>query len=563
MHDFNRRKLLFALSAMALPLPGCATTVAPLCPGDSVVSDLRAPLTIDTHAHIFNGSDLQIGAFLTQVVVADGEDELSGFVKVMGSIMQWIAWQKAPGAADERAALSRYRNALQSCQKSAEPLRTASEPAFEEGYRRGLAQLRRAAELQHGTPGGAATLGPTLGSIGIGTAIDALPPTYKEFAGERVAGVGILSSDPTMRGYLDFVLHHFNHRHVNAVDYLLTYSKNSPRKIDLLVPSMVDYDYWLARGKKTATTLGDQVDLMAQISVLLGGRVHGFAPFCPFREAMTVGPSGTDGDSLRLVKRAVEEQGFLGVKIYPPMGFAPWGNEPIDHTWTNKDRLLPAARQAGFGKRLDKALKGLYDWCLLKNVPIMAHANASNSPYADFKELASSSYWDQALKAFPGLRVSFGHFGDTDFDDHAGDRSVPYLDLMTQGDTTRGRNVFADTGFFAGVLGRPVESAAVLDALYRKYPLLAQRLMYGTDWTMILPQKKVERYLGEFIGVIDRVDASRLAAAPASASLAGPFFGSNAVEYLGLSKGRPSRVRLDTFYEKNKVSTPDWLRKIG
>ena len=56
-----------------------------------------------------------------------------------------------------------------------------------------------------------------------------------------------------------------------------------------------------AKGTATATSLREQVEVMRRIAVLLNGRVHGFAPFCPFREAMT--SRGTqDGESMRLVE---------------------------------------------------------------------------------------------------------------------------------------------------------------------------------------------------------------------------------------------------------------------
>ena len=38
-----------------------------------------------------------------------------------------------------------------------------------------------------------------------------------------------------------------------------------------------------------------------------------------------------DGQSFKLVRRAIEERCFVGVKLYPPMGFRPLGNNsPVD-----------------------------------------------------------------------------------------------------------------------------------------------------------------------------------------------------------------------------------------
>lgn len=563
-HDPHRRRLLLALPAGLLPLSGCATSTATLCPNDPVLGDLKAPLTIDVHAHVFNGSDLQIKEFLSQTVI-DRDSELRALVREMGAVLQALAWGAAPDAREEARTIDTYYKTGGRCADSAQ-LRKAAAPAFQDGYARGRRELQAAAQSTRAQPDSAAVLGPRAGlpGPGLGAAIEALPPTFDEFEQQSREPASVLGSQPHLMGYLQFVLHNFYHRHVNALDYLSIYSPKSARKIDLLVPCMVDYDWWLAKGRPTRTPLGDQVDLMARIAVLTGGRVHGFVPFCPFRELMTA-QGEAPGASLRLVQRAVQSNGFIGVKLYPPMGFAPLGNAGLD-VWKGKPTLPPAANEEGFGKRLDAAMRRLFRWCRDNEVPVMAHANRSNGPYEQFKDLAGSEYWQQAIDAFPGLKVSFGHFGDTDTEDHDGERAKAYLRLMTAAPGSRGENVYADASYFAGVLINPVKMAEVLAALYTgsERRVLTERLMYGTDWTMLLPQKNVEHYLQEFIGVMRRVEQSTLAgAAPRGASLSDAFFGANAVNYLGLSRGRRTRERLDAFYGRYDVSTPDWMAKIG
>ena len=163
-------------------------------------------------------------------------------------------------------------------------MRRVAGGSYQEGYALGRRELQVAADAVYQTPEGAAVLGPKAGRVGLGAAIADLPATFDEFEDRRSNAATVLGSQPTFLGYIQFVLHNFNHRHVNAIDYLTTYSKGSTRKIDLVVSSMVDHDWWLARGKGTPTSLSDQMDVMGQISALLGGRVHGFVPFCPFRE---------------------------------------------------------------------------------------------------------------------------------------------------------------------------------------------------------------------------------------------------------------------------------------
>jgi predicted TIM-barrel fold metal-dependent hydrolase len=455
--------------------------------------------------------------------------------------------------------LERYGTQLKHC-ATLQEARAAAAAAFQDGYSRGREELQTAAKSAAGEPDAATVLGPRDGLPGVGAAIQNLPRTFVEYEQQRADSASVLGSQPHALGYLDYVLHNFNYRLVNTINYLTTYSTTPSRKIDLMVASLVDYDWWLAHGKPTHTPLAEQLDVMARLSVIMGGRVHGFAPFCPFREAMTVRGDGI-GDSLRLVQRAIEQHGFMGVKLYPPMGFAAWGNSMLDR-WKGK-KLPPAAFEPGFGKRLDAAMAALYKWCMANDVPIMAHANRSNGPYDDFKELASSSYWKLALEQFPGLRVSFGHFGDTDPEDHGGKRTEAYIALMTPGPRSNGRNVFADSGYFAGVLTNPTSMVGVLTQFYlgSHGGVLLERLMYGTDWMMTLPQRYVERYLSEFVGVMAQVEENSKASVR-NTTLSNAFFSSNAVEYLGLQRDKPRR-RLEAFYKRNRVGIPEWMRKLG
>jgi hypothetical protein len=93
------------LAAALAPLP-VLSRVAPLCPSDPTVSNPDAPLTIDTHAHFFNGRDLQVREFLSQTTVGP-DSELYPLVKAMSAVLQVIAWHLAPDARSELRRLER------------------------------------------------------------------------------------------------------------------------------------------------------------------------------------------------------------------------------------------------------------------------------------------------------------------------------------------------------------------------------------------------------------------------------------------------------------------------
>lgn len=577
--DPTRRTLIAAIFSALAPLSAVAKPVR-LCVNDPSISDLKAPLTIDTHAHFFNGSDLQVKQFLAQTTT-DEQSELRPFVAAMAGVVQRLAWHLAPNAHQERMAMRRYARRLAKC-KGANQLRRIADDAFEEGYQKGRRNLQHTAAALSQTRRGVALLASKPAIAPIGAAIQELPSKYQEF--ENPPESSILGSDPTLRGYLRFILHNFNYRHVNAIDYFSTFSKDSTRKVDLVVANLVDFDYWLSKGKATATTLSEQVDLMSEISVMLGGRVHGFVPFCPFRELMTVDSSGM-GESLRLVRRAIEQRGFIGVKLYPPMGFAALGNMEKS-IWQTKPGLLPAAGKPGFGAQLDASMRRLFRYCVDNDVPIMAHSNNSNGPNEEFRELASSVYWGNALKEFPQLRVNFGHFGDSDPEDHDGERTQEFLKLMTKQPGAAGQHAFGDSGFFAGALMNYDKMVDVLTHLYAvDKGIMRERLMYGSDWLMVLIERKADDYLTDFMEVmrrtecairrgeceemrrikgeeIRRCECETLALAAGQKSLSDAFFGHNAAEFLGLRLGRGNRGRLERFYRRYGMAEPDWMIKL-
>lgn len=100
----------------------------------------------------------------------------------------------------------------------------------------------------------------------------------------------------------------------------------------------LDYDYWLTSGESTPTTISSQVDVMETVSIVTGGRVHAFVPFDPLRQ-VAFKLRLTSTDSFTLVKKAIEERGSVGVKLYPPMGFPAYGNAELPNGFWRRDWL--------------------------------------------------------------------------------------------------------------------------------------------------------------------------------------------------------------------------------
>lgn len=580
----QRRTVLGLVAALSVEsLTGCTSWFhhqpTPVCPESPEVSYKDGPLTIDAHCHVFNGTDLQVGDFLAKVAVKQ-EGALGEGARMLGSILQDLAWSFAPDGPTELAELRGIAEALKSCTRTEAQSRVAAMRQL--GYSTGRQQLRtalrRSSEFRPILERFTNKVFPqaldeeSKVKFDAVSVIESLPEDVETYhAAKRTETITILSlKGRSARGMIDFVLQNFQYRYVSIHDYLRTYNEPGTRVVDLMLPSMVDYDWWLSKGRKTPTSLTLQVEVMEQISILTEGRVHGFAPYDPLRQiAHDLGDSSED--SFSVMTMAIEQRGCVGMKLYPPMGFAAYGNEEVQrnkgsHFWA-RDWLPDWTNRPDMGVLLDNAMKRALLWCEINEVPVMAHTNLSNGAHADFEALAGSHYWELALRRFPKLRVNFGHFGDTALVEHGLTRARAFMQLMNSDATKSGAFAYADAGYFVEVMGR---EPAMLDDLRQLYDetagkgdaALANRFLYGTDWEMTLTEGAVSTYLNEFVKLFQEIESRPAIKSQGLTGLSAKFFGGNAVNFLGLRKGMLTRKRLDTFYSKNSVPVPDWISKV-
>ena len=98
---------------------------------------------------------------------------------------------------------------------------------------------------------------------------------------------------------------------------LITLPAQDATGVAMLAPALIDYSLWL---DEETSPLRDQIDVMSAIAGTAGSyAVHPYVPFCPWRQLV-------QPDLLPMVQEAVERRGFIGVKMYPVMGFRPYGN---------------------------------------------------------------------------------------------------------------------------------------------------------------------------------------------------------------------------------------------
>ena len=556
----RRQVMSGALALGASNLSGCAL-VGPLnafCPDDPRISNPTTPLTIDVHGHVFNGTDIPIAPYIKYV---RGREDPS--LADLGDILQDVNWAFAPSGAEEIAALQEISQALRaSCGRNTfESIHVAHR---ETQYQQGVKELNRAltqfeySRQQRG-------LRATRSSNAVANAIRTLPQSYLGHRSQRRRAMQKSLSENTIDAAVEFAVRQFQYRYVNVFDFLTQYSSGSSRKIDLVICHFLDFDWPLGSGNPTRTPIAQQIDVMEQITILTGGRVHCYVPFDPMKQvAHSLGL--TFESPLALVQKAILSQGFIGVKMYPPMGFGPADNASKPNSFWSRKWLPNSLKHVDhLGARLDGALSELYTWCIANDVPIMAHTSASEGPADDFQNLTDAKYWYHVPT---GLRVNFGHFGNTEVASTRNGlkRAEAYCALM-RGPGTHGEKFYADAAYLTEGLTKPSDLISALRTLFRetsgKGPAaLAQRLMYGSDWEMLIIAGAANTgYLADFEQIFSQLDSDPTLGA--KGKLSDRFFGINAVNYLSLRPGSATRTRLDAFYLTHGIRPPQWAHKIS
>ncbi len=314
--------------------------------------------------------------------------------------------------------------------------------------------------------------------------------------------------------------------------------------IDLFTPAFLDTDDWLP--DKAETTVEEQMKLYEKIIRLYKGKIHPLVAFDPMSEVHYSEIPGYQ--SLKWVKEAVEERGFIGVKVYPPMGFFPINNVVHDQGNANSQEI-------------DDALRSLYGWCIDKDVPIMAHCDNSNAAQPGYEERANPKYWEEVLEEYQNLRLNLGHFGGANSVIAKTGWAWKIAELM---ENPGYPHVYADTGYHDVVLpGGAFEAFKAivrqlyihgLDVLYNTYPKAKEHLMYGSDWHMITVLDGHKEYANKFEEIFD----------DNFPNVKADFFGKNALRFFGLDGTNPLAIpqnqqRLLTFYEKHCMTEkPNW-----
>jgi predicted TIM-barrel fold metal-dependent hydrolase len=533
--------------------------------GATTTASAKGFSAIDVHCHLFNATDLPICGFITDCCLND----LPAPLREVASGVIWLIVKMAimPGtmsAADEARLIRTGSDALSA--EDTEPIDElvkarvrAAVTAFRGQGHFGLST--DAAFIEQRTAHALSRFGLQMPSQAERSAVlreiasaanPSLAAAPESAITPEAVAQGAVAQHASLRGIFRLAAL-VTRRRLALTQELIALPSADGDEVKFLAPALVDFGYWLQ--EFPTSSLSDQVDVMSAIAARPGQAyaVHPWVSFCPWRQL--VEPS-----QMEIVMKAVLEGGFVGVKLYPVMGFRPWSNATASDLDTYPEDLRCID---GWASRLDQALAGLYDWCVAEDVPILAHCSQSQSPSAAAGARGAPQLWREVLlqPRWSSLRLDLAHLGglwDLAQEPH-NDWTEQVVDLLACYP-----NVYSDLADYTSIMERPGAGDAGEDRVILpvvegfldkpRHALARQKLMYGTDWIMLSIAVDVGTY---YSSMRDRMSAA-LQIDPQA------LVGGNAARFLGLAKSggaKPkTRVRLEGFYERHGLDPSSLAR---
>ncbi len=186
-------------------------------------------------------------------------------------------------------------------------------------------------------------------------------------------------------------------------------------------------------------------------------------------------------DHFALMKQAIEEMGFVGVKLYPSLGYS------VD----------------------TPDMRNVYHYCVEQNVPLLMHCTDGGF-YRDqaSKEYCDPKYWKPVLEELPDLRLCFAHCG--------GWAGFGAMDHVTPGSWTESivalmheyENVYADLSAHMNQMegGTDEENWKKIFRALLDDEVTRPRILFGTDQWLTRLHISHEHYLHYFDTSVDAAD---------------------------------------------------------
>lgn len=466
--------------ATAPPIVESETTTiagAPLAPTRVNTANRSTSKVLDAHCHIFNATDLQVAGYLAGPVAFTLDEKIRWIVQGLARPVEFVSRNLAISATDEMQRLEEFApgGALSSKTALAASIHRHREDAATALFDR-LARsdyVRDVNELLSAQP---AVLGESAAqTFNVGFVLDAFSTGATPYVDDFRYSV-LRQGRFSFKGLLAFVGFMLSPRFMNLIAYQEGYTtEDGTLGVDGCFASTVDLDYWLGCCDHTRSLMRDQVLLMQRISTLSGGYIRPLVGYNPWTDIED------QGASLGLVEEAISERGFVGVKIYPSMGYFPYRNAGNDHYPT--DGRHPPLEE------VDRRLDALYALCRRYDVPVMSHSGESMGRLPSHDVLGGpigwTAFFDDSKNA--GTRINLGHMGGAvDKTADSGNWSLRFARLMSK---PTANYLYGDLGFWDEIVVGDRDAIARLQELLNmdvsNGDKVEDRVMFGTDWLML------------------------------------------------------------------------------
>jgi predicted TIM-barrel fold metal-dependent hydrolase len=430
---------------------------------------------IDVHAHFFNGSDVPVRGFVAECIAHSEDPPLRQLIELAAPLLEALALA-APTAGDELKQLRAFDREVQGLSSTEASNRFATLIDAERTLAsQRLADLIRGTALERAllrmktSPGGPTRRG-ALSANEIRAIVD---ETSRPSPRGRARSSLTASPSDVADGFIAFLSYMLSMRACNLEKHHETYASGPDAfGIDLVLGSLVDFDYWIDCPPRSAQD--DQVALHARLAE---GRPTYFKPLVAYNPWTDIQQKGA---GLARVVAAIQDHGFVGVKIYPPIGFMPAGNADHYPRTTKKHPDLTD---------LDNTLRRFFDKCAEIGAPVLAHAARSNGRDNDHDKFGEPDAWRRLIDGYAAdagvATIDFGHFGDTAW---MQDFAVLMKDKYD-------RQLYGDLGYRKDLLcPEPPDDPCrqrrdrlryALNVVFKNGETVADRVMFGTDWLML------------------------------------------------------------------------------
>jgi len=189
----------------------------------------------------------------------------------------------------------------------------------------------------------------------------------------------------------------------------------------------------------------------------------------------------TSTDGADAASRAPQHYGlFAGIKLYPPLGFDPWPDDPVER----------------------EKVELLYAFAESRGIPITTHCDDQGYRIVSLEEAllcTAPARYGPALKKYPNLVLNFAHMGKRHIRTISGKEQADWREDILEF-IREYPNVYTDFSFTAGEPSFYGELSALFKRLGpHEAEKVSRRIMYGSDFMVNLFKVRSYRdYLESF-----------------------------------------------------------------